>query len=100
MYENFASEWVTINTDNGIVANREVVVEANTEIPLLGTFLGGGISNWTYKMIAEQVGEFHCGAANTNPNNKGTTMTVELRLTNPADPSDYKIVAVCTHTFQ
>ena len=99
-YDSFGENWVIIDTSNGDPDTKEVIVSADQEIPLLGAFTGGGSnSGWTYLDIATTVKAFHCGAMNTNPNNEGTTMTVELRLTNPNDSSDYKIISICKHTF-
>lgn len=68
-------------------------IEAGTEIPLLTSV--GGV--FTYADLCEQVKEFTCGAFNVSA--VDTTMTVELRLTNPIDADDYKIIASFTHTF-
>lgn len=70
-----------------------------TATPLLGT-MTGGVSNWTYEDIVTGVGEFNCGVVNTNDNNNGKVMTVELRIINPDDSSEYYVISSTTHTFQ
>lgn len=55
-----------------------VNVPAGYKVPLLNSVML--VSNWTYKQIRDEVGEFTCGAFNLSPTNEGTVMNVELRL--------------------
>ena len=71
-------------------------IENYFEIPLLGTMFGEG---WEYKIICTDVISFRCGAFNLDPANAGITLNVELRLTNPEDPSDYQDICSYQHTF-
>ena len=71
-------------------------IDANVEIPLLGSVIGGG---WTYEQIISDVGEFKCGFFNLDNNNIGKVFTVKLRMTNPEDESDFIDVAVINHTI-
>jgi len=70
-------------------------VEAGTVIPLLGS-VGG---SWTYADIIQNVGTFICGVADIDDALVGTTFTVELRLTNPEDETDYKVISKIDYTF-
>ena len=48
---------------------------------------------WDYESIVEEVGTFICGIVDTQGNNKGATVTVELRLTNPEDATETYTIA-------
>ena len=80
--------------------NGDLELAANEWIPLLGSALGNGQSNWTYEQIADFVDTFICGVGSASNNLVGATFTVELRLMNPEIPSEYKVVSKTTHTFE
>ena len=61
-----------------------------TEVPVLKTTLD---AEMTYREIVEQVGSFSCGVADIAAKNMGATITVELRLTNPEDPSQFQTIS-------
>jgi len=63
-------------------------VDADFEVPLLGTFLGGE-SNLSYKDVYSFVTEFLCGVAHTDAALNGATFTVKLVLTNPETNEKY-----------
>ncbi len=75
--------------------NGDLTVEANTFVPLLGSV---GMQ-WMYKDIAAIVGEFACGVSDVDGALSGATFTVQLRLINPNDASDIRIVHEVQHTF-
>ncbi len=81
--------------------NNPVVVEAETWVPLLASFLGDpeADSGWSYNDIAVFVREFLCGVAHCDSDLDGATFTVQLRLTNPADSSDVIVAAEQAYTF-
>ena len=84
------------NWDNGNwVAFYAPATEANVATPLLGS-VGG---EWTYAELVKEVQSFDCGAFDANNVLGGMTMTVELRLTNPYDETDYIVVNKTEHTF-
>ena len=66
-----------------------VPLPGNVEVPLLGTMTSGGTSNWTYRAIAEEVGEFICGFFNISEDNVGKVFTVKLRMLNPNASQGY-----------
>lgn len=70
--------------------------EANVAVPLLGSVSN---SPWTYAEIVEIVSEFKCGAFDNDGACAGLTMTVELRLTNPDDATDYLVITSTQYTF-
>ena len=79
-----------------------VAVEAGTKVPLLGYALGedlSGASGLPYESVVVGVGEFLCGVAHLDAALDGATFTVELRMTNPDDLSEYYNVNVVTYTF-
>ncbi len=76
--------------------NGDLTLEANTEIPLLGSVV---VNDWTYRQIASFVSEFTCGVGDVNDALKGATFTVMLRLTNPENEAEFYNVATITHTF-
>lgn len=57
-------------------------VPANYKVPLLN-YMAKKV-NWTYQKIRDDVVTFVCGAFNLSADNADTTMTVELRLFDPA----------------
>ena len=77
--------------------NGDVVLDANTEIPLLGSVTS---NPWTYADVANFVGTFTCGVGDVNDALSGATFTVMLRLTNPENEAEFYNVATITHTFQ
>ena len=85
---------------NWIGFNNPVPIAANTKVPLLGSWLGGGVSNFPYKDIVGLVKVFKCGVADVGTALDGATFTVELRLTNPDNPSIYHIVTTTSYTFK
>lgn len=52
-----------------------------------------------YEGICTVVKTFTCGAYNKALENVGTTMNVQLRLTNRNDSSDYRVIGSYSHTF-
>ena len=82
-----------------------MAVEANTEIPLLETAMGGS-SSWTYAEVVYTVGTFLCGVSVTDrwealdPANSldGVTFTVKLCLTNP-ETGERIAVNTVSYTF-
>lgn len=76
--------------------NGDVTLEANAEIPLLGSIAG----SWTYEAVATSVGTFICGVGDVNDALSGATFTVMLRLTNPEDATEFYNVAEITYTFK
>lgn len=77
-------------------SNDELTLEADTEIPLLGSVVD---NPWTYADIASFVGEFKCGVSDVDDALKGADFTVMLRLTNPENKAEFYNVATITHTF-
>ncbi len=76
--------------------NGDVTLEANEEIPLLGSVTNGA---WTYAEVVSFVGEFICGVGNVGDSLEGATFTVMLRLTNPENANEFYNVATINYTF-
>ena len=76
--------------------NGDLTLEANTEIPLLGSVTQ---NPWTYVDVVQNVGTFICGVGDVDDALSGATFTVMLRLTNPDDATEYYNVKTITHTF-
>lgn len=76
--------------------NGELTLDANTEIPLLGSVTS---NPWTYAQVASAVGTFICGVGDVDDALAGANFTVMLRLTNPADETEFYDVATINHTF-
>ena len=76
--------------------NGDLTLEANTEIGLLESVTE---NPWTYKEVANYVGEFICGVGNVGDSLEGATFTVMLRLTNPEDTAEYYNVAVIPYAW-
>ncbi|MBR2080295.1 MAG: right-handed parallel beta-helix repeat-containing protein [Oscillospiraceae bacterium] len=76
--------------------NGDLTLEANTEIPLLGSVT---TNPWTYDQVATNVGTFICGVGDVNDALVGATFTVMLRLTNPDDATEFYNVSTINHTF-
>ena len=76
--------------------NGDLTLEANQEIGLLESVT---TNPWTYADIRDYVGTFICGVGDVDNALDGATFTVELRLTNPDDASEFYNVNVVTYTF-
>lgn len=83
-------EWGWIGFHNG-----DFTVKANEFVPMLGTV---GMQ-WMYKEVAAIVGNFMCGVSGVGTELDGQVFTLQLRLINPNDASDYRIVTQIQHTF-
>lgn len=90
----------------GWVGFDNPTVNTNEWIPLLGSVMGDGESGWTYADVVGLVKQFWCGVGVANGNANGTIadlsdakFVVELRLTNPEDPTDVKTTNRVTYTF-
>ena len=94
-YESFLEDWIVIDSAEALSAFGESVLAAGERIPLLGLV---GLE-YTYADINSMMEVFNCGAGDDGTNS-GTTMTVELCLTNPNDASDYRIVTTHSYTFR
>ena len=76
--------------------NGDLTLEANTEIPLLGSVTS---NPWTYLDVVQNVETFICGVGNVDNSLEGATFTVMLRLTNPEDETEFYNVATITYTW-
>ena len=76
--------------------NGDLTLEANTEIPLLGSVTN---NPWTYVDVVQLVGEFVCGVGNVGHSLEGATFTVMLRLTNPENEAEFYNVETITYQF-
>lgn len=76
--------------------NGDLTLEANTEIPLLGSVTS---NPWTYAEVVQNVGEFICGVGDVKNALSGATFTVSLRLTNPENEAEFYDVATINYTF-
>ena len=76
--------------------NGDVTLKAGEELPLLGSVT---TNPWTYADVEEYVGTFMCGVGDVDDALEGATFTVKLRLTNPADETEFYDVNVVTYTF-
>ena len=76
--------------------NGDLELEANTEIPLLGSVTQ---NPWTYEDIADFVSTFVCGVGDVDNALSGATFTVMLRLTNPDNEAEFYNVATIEYTF-
>ncbi len=77
--------------------NGDLTLEANNEIPLLGSVT---TNPWSYADVASYVGTFICGVGDVDDALAGATFTVMLRLTNPDDTTEFYNVAVIEHVFK
>ena len=77
--------------------NGDLTLEANTEIPLLGSVTS---NPWTYVDVVQNVGTFICGVGDVDDALAGATFTVMLRLTNHENEAEYYNVATITYTFR
>lgn len=76
--------------------NGDVTLDANTEIPLLGSVASNA---WTYADVVKFVETFICGVGDVDDALAGATFTVTLRLTNPDNSNITHDAAVITYTF-
>ena len=76
--------WIAIPVEAG---------KTYTNIPVVQTLLGTSL---TYEEMVTQVVSFSCGVADTQSLNTGATVTVELRLTNPDDPTETIVIKTIT----
>ena len=76
--------------------NGELKLEANTEVPLLGSVTN---NPWTYLDVVNFVDTFICGVGDVNDALSGATFKVMLRLTNPANEAEFYNVATIEYTF-
>ncbi len=76
--------------------NKDLTLEANTEIPLLDS-VG---DPWTYSAIAANVGSFICGVGDVDNALTGAKFTVTLRLTNPEDAEDTIDIEKIEYVFE
>lgn len=77
--------------------NGDLTLEANTEIPLLGSVTS---NPWTYAEIVQNVGTFICGVGHVGDALDGATFTVMLRLTNPENEAEFYNVATINYSFE
>ncbi len=77
--------------------NRDVTLNANTALPLLGSVTTGA---WTYAEVKSFVGTFLCGVGDVDDALSGATFTVMLRLTNPEDEAEFFNVSTVKYTFE
>ena len=84
----FGAEWVPLPLAKAL--------EANEPYRLLEEGLGQAVP---YVAIAEEIVRFMCGAKSFSPANVGTTMTIELRLSDP-NSSATRTLAKRTCTFR
>ena len=77
--------------------NGKMTLEANTEIPLLGSVT---THPWTYLEVVQNVGTFICGVGDVDDALKGATFTVMLRLTNPENEKEFYNVATIKYIFK
>lgn len=74
--------WCSLNNDKWVALTAEDVIPAGTEIRLVQSMGNGGITvNW--EELCEYGNDgigFRCGAVDLTGENRGTTMTVELRI--------------------
>ena len=77
--------------------NGDMTLEANTEIPLLGSVTS---NPWTYVDVVQSVGTFICGVGDVDDALEGATFTVMLRLTNPEDAAVYYDIETINYTFE
>lgn len=101
------------NNGNWVALTSSDDIPAGTEIRLVQAMGNGGISV-NYEEICNYGNDgkgFQCGAADPDGSNKGTTITVELRLYETEEPSEangnshnvetgtFKVIATFKHTF-
>ena len=84
----FGTEWIPLPIAKTLAANEAYC--------LLKEGLGQAVP---YVVIAEEIVRFMCGVKNLSPANVGTTMTIELRLSDP-NSSATRTLAKRTCTFR
>lgn len=77
--------------------NGDLTLEANTEIPLLGSVTS---NPWTYLDVVQNVGTFICGVGDVNNALSGATFKVMLRLTNPENEEEFYNIETIEYKFQ
>ena len=76
--------------------NGDLELEANTEVPLLGSVTS---NPWSYVDVVQNVGTFICGVGDVDNALAGATFKVMLRLTNPENESEFYNVSTIEFTF-
>lgn len=84
----FGAEWIPLPIAKSLAANEPYC--------LLKEGLGQAVP---YVAIAEEIVRFMCGVKNLSPANVGTTMTIELRLSDP-NSSETRTLATRSCTFR
>lgn len=84
-------------------SNGDLTLKANEKLPLLET-MGKELTDsetfyFIYEDIVNLVTPFKCGVADIEDALSGATFTVELRITNPNDASDYYVIESVSYTF-
>jgi len=88
-------QWFGFKVPDSVNNTDNTTLDYSVPVPLLGT-MG---QQWTYEMITTGVNTFNCGFVNYSTENVGDEMTVELRLMNPDDTSEYISIAKVTRTL-
>ena len=79
----YGGDWVTPSLPMDLAANEPIRLLKTVEDATSGSFKG-----INYEELVTEVQKFDCGAWNNSDENKGTTMTVELRLYETKPSSD------------
>lgn len=100
-YEGYG--WIGFNVPQNIDSETDENLKYEPT-PLLHSAGMGDADYWNYKNIVEIVKVFKCGIAENDNNpdkvaNEGTKVTVELRMTNPENASDYITITSITETL-
>ncbi|MBE6943880.1 MAG: prepilin-type N-terminal cleavage/methylation domain-containing protein [Ruminococcaceae bacterium] len=79
--------------------------KAQKEVPLVSTLMSGAVLNYDFLMghiEAEGIPAiFKCGVTDTPTDDaEGIVLTVELRLSNPENPDDFKIIGIYEYEFK
>ncbi len=85
----FGAEWIPLPIEKPL--------EANVPYRILEDGFGTAVP---YAFIAEEVVRFVCGVKNLSAANAGTTMTIELRLSDPEGLGEPVVLAKRTCTFR
>ncbi len=106
-YDAFAEKWVGFALPD--LSDSIDGIDANDPILLMETIckmLGLSPNNWTYADICSGVQKFNCGVFVNTDSSKtygdllpNTTITVELRVYNPNDRSDYVVAGSITQAI-
>ncbi len=104
--------WCSLNDYKWVALTSPDAIKAGTEIRLVSSMAGGFTVN--YEELCNYGNDgigFRCGAVDIKDSNKGTTLTVELRLYETEEPSEangnshnketgkYIVLGTFTHTF-